>query len=86
MCPSSGNIKLRASIVAAALFAVVASPQLFAFMNALLGGLVRVTTAGGAPTLAGLILHSVVYGLIVYVFMHNNKKKKYHYQPSYGSY
>lgn len=66
----SCNVKLRASLISAALFAVIASPQLFAFMQSLLGGLFRVASPSGAPTLAGLALHALVYGLIVYIFMH----------------
>jgi len=67
LCPR--NYKLRASIISAILFAIVASPQLFAVMQSLLGGLFRVASPSGAPTLAGLILHAVVYGLLVYAIM-----------------
>ena len=74
LCPGPGNIKLRASLISAALFAIVASPQLFAFVQSLVGGLFRVASASGAPTLAGLALHSVVYGLIVYAFMHHKRR------------
>ena len=65
-----GNGKVRASLVSAALFAVVASPQLFGLTQRLLGGLFRVASASGSPTLAGLALHAAVYGLAVYAFMH----------------
>lgn len=68
-CPSHGGYKLQASIMAGALFAVVGSPQLYGLMQSLLGGLFRVADAGGAPTLAGLLLHAVVYGLLVYAIM-----------------
>lgn len=87
MCPSShGNIKVRASLISAVLFAIVASPQLFALMQGLLGGLVRVTSASGVPTLAGLVLHSVVFGLIVYAFMHKKKRHARGQWNRYGSY
>ncbi len=76
MCPSShGNVKVRASLMSAVLFAIVASPQLFAIMQGLLGGLFRVASPSGLPTLAGLILHAVVYGLIVYGLMYTKKKR-----------
>ena len=73
-CKSHDNIKARASIVSALLFAVIASPQLFAVMQGLLGGLVRVTGASGVPTWAGLVLHSVVFGVVVYAWMHVAKR------------
>ena len=73
MCPSHQGMKLRASLMAAALFAVVASPQLFGVVQNLLGGLVRVTS-GGVPTLPGLLLHAAVYGLIVYLLMHRKQR------------
>lgn len=60
--------------MAAVLFAIVASPQLFTFMQGLLGGLFRVANPGGSPTIAGLLLHAVVYGLLVYLLMHRKKR------------
>lgn len=74
MCPSSQ--KLMASVQAALLFAVIASPQVFALMQQLLGGLFRVTTTGGVPTNAGLVLHAAVYGGIVYLLMLHKKKQQ----------
>jgi len=60
--------------MAALLFAVIASPQLFGIMQGLLGSLFRVAAPGGVPTLAGLALHAVVYGLVVYFIMHAKKR------------
>lgn len=75
MCPSKKNWKLMASVQSALIFAVIASPQLFALMQQLLGGLFRITSTAGVPTTAGLVLHAVVYGLIVYALMHYKKKR-----------
>lgn len=75
MCPSKKNWKLMASVQSALIFAVIASPQLFALMQDLLGGLIRITSGSGVPTTAGLLLHAAVYGLIVYVLMHYKKKR-----------
>lgn len=74
------NNKVRASIMAAVLFAVVASPQLFSLMQSLLGGLFRVASSAGTPTLAGLILHAVVYGLLSFGLMHLKRGKYNRYE------
>ncbi len=69
------KLKIRASIMAALLFIVIASPEVFGFMQKILGGLVRVASPAGVPTAAGLVLHGLVYGLITYGLMY--KKNKY---------
>ena len=56
------------SIQAAVLFLVVASPFMYNFVNMILGSIVPVAV-NGCPTLAGLILHTIVFGLLVYVLM-----------------
>lgn len=77
------DIKVMASVKAALLFAVIASPALYNLVQQLLGWLVTVAV-NGRPTLAGLLLHSVVYGLVVYFLMYRKQNKKY--APVYGSY
>ena len=64
----SKKMKIRASLLAALLFVVIASPELFGLMQSLLGRVVKVAV-GGVPTAAGLILHALVYGLISYGMM-----------------
>lgn len=76
-CLSGSNnkkIKIKASLLAALLFIVVASPELFGLVQNLLGGLVRVASPAGVPTAAGLVLHALVYGGISYGMMSFNKK------------
>jgi hypothetical protein len=72
-CPESSKTKIKASIMAALLFIIIASPELFGIMQSLLGGIVRVTS-GGVPTAFGLVLHAVVYGLITFGLMHYKKR------------
>lgn len=86
LCPGHGNVKVRASVMSAVLFAIVASPQLFQIMQGLLGGLFRVATPSGTPTLAGLILHAIVYGVLVYGIMHLKKRRGGGELRRYGSY
>jgi|688.fasta_scaffold641611_1 hypothetical protein len=61
--------KYGAVLKAALLFFIVANPMTYQLVDALLGPLVgRIAGPGGAPTTLGLIVHSLVYGLVsVYV-------------------
>ncbi len=73
-CPScltghkSSSLKLKASIMAALLFVVIASPEVFGIVQKLVGGIVRVTS-NGVPTAFGLLLHGLVYGTLSYLLM-----------------
>lgn len=60
--------KVLYSVQAAVLFLVIASPFMYNFVNMILGAIVPVAV-NGCPTLAGLVLHTVVFGLLVYVLM-----------------
>jgi hypothetical protein len=60
--------KAMASVHAAILFAIVASPATYSLTQSLLGGLFKVTS-NGTPTVAGLLLHALVYGLLAYAVM-----------------
>ena len=67
--PNNKKLKIKASLLAALLFIVVASPELFGVVQNLLGGLVRVASPAGVPTAFGLVLHALVYGGITYGMM-----------------
>ena len=75
-CPKSGDqgVKIKASVMSALLFVVIASPELFGVMQSLLGSLVRVASPAGVPTATGLVLHAVVFGLLVFALMQRKKK------------
>lgn len=79
LCPKRvSNPQVRASLMAALLFFIVASPRLFALMQQVLGGLVRIAAPGGSPTLAGLLVHAAVYGLVVYALMRREDRRRWH--------
>lgn len=61
--------KYGAVLTAALLFFIVANPMTYQLVDSLLGPLVgRIAGPGGAPTTLGLLVHSLVYGLVsVYV-------------------
>ena len=66
--PSSTE-KWMISIMSGLLFFLIASPYLYSIVNELVG-LAGVSTAkNGCPNLAGLILHSIVFVLIVRLMM-----------------
>ena len=57
------NIMLKAkySFISALVFFIVANPELFRFTQTIFGGLLTVADSYGAPTGAGLILHTVIF-------------------------
>jgi len=61
--------KYGAVLTAALLFFIVANPLTYQLVDSLLGPLVgRIAGPGGAPTTLGLLVHSLVYGVVsVYV-------------------
>lgn len=56
------------SVQAALLFIIISSPVLYNFVQSLFGRLFTVAVKG-CPTVAGLVLHSVVFAIVTYVFM-----------------
>ena len=74
--------KARAAISAALLFFVVSSPLTYKVVDYLVGGVVLSVVPAlaptfkvaqsGCPTNYGLIVHSVVFGLIAYALMHQD--------------
>jgi hypothetical protein len=71
--------KVQASLVAVILFYVVSSPYTYSIVDRVVGGLVGTlipqfsslfkVAEAGCPTQYGLLLHSVVYGLVAYSLM-----------------
>jgi hypothetical protein len=62
--------KKGATLQAALLFYIVANPMTYRLVDSLLGGVVgRIASPSGSPTQLGLIVHSIVFGLITYQLM-----------------
>jgi hypothetical protein len=62
--------KQAATLQAVLLFFIIANPFTYRLTNSLLGGLIgRLSDPSGCPSSTGLIVHSVVFGLIVYGLM-----------------
>jgi len=62
--------KMRYSLYSAIVFLIIASPLMFKIVNSILGRLIPIASPSGCPTIAGLVIHSIVFGLIVYGMMH----------------
>jgi len=62
------DVRLFYSFQAALVFLIVSSPILYTFVQSIFGKLFTVAVKG-CPTIAGLVLHSVVFALVVYVIM-----------------
>ena len=62
--------KARYSLYSAILFLILASPPVYKLVEKLLGSVVRIADSSGCATTAGLVVHAVVFGLIVYGMMH----------------
>jgi hypothetical protein len=60
--------KIRYSIISAIVFAIISSPFLYGVMESLLGKIATISI-GGCPTKLGLLLHSVVFAVIIFVLM-----------------
>lgn len=70
------SLSLNSPLVAIPLFAaltflIVGAPVLYQFTDAKLSGLIRkdLATPSGVPTRAGLIVHAIVAGLIMYALL-----------------
>ena len=61
--------KLKYSLVSALIFLLIASPIMFQVVQAIFGGLFTVASPGGCPTIAGLLLHTVVFFGIIFGLM-----------------
>lgn len=66
--------KMRVSVLSAAIFYIVANPNTFKFMARTLGR--WVADSSGCPSMPGLLLHTGVFVLIIYLTMNNRKVKK----------
>jgi hypothetical protein len=62
--------KQSATLQAVFLFFLISNPFTYRLTNTLLGGLIgRLSDPSGCPTSTGIVVHSVVFGAIVYALM-----------------
>lgn len=67
---ASTTLKISATIQSIIIFLMVSSPFTYKITNGLLGGIVgKLADSSGCPTTIGLLIHSLVFGLIIYGLM-----------------
>ena len=63
------GLKFKYSLYSALAFFFLASPQMFTFVNSILGSVIKIADPNGCPTQFGLILHTVVFLGLLYLMM-----------------
>jgi len=64
------SVKQSATLQAVLVFYIIANPMTYRLVDSLLGGVLgRTSTGSGCPTTLGLLVHSVVFGAVVYSLM-----------------
>lgn len=67
---ASTTLKISATIQSIIIFLIVSSPFTYKITNGLLGGIFgKLADSSGCPTTIGLLIHSLVFGLIIYGLM-----------------
>ena len=62
--------KLMVSVISALLFALISSPFLYKFVNKVTSGLgLSIADSNGCPNNYGLLVHTIVFGIIVRLIM-----------------
>ena len=64
--------KARYSLYSAIVFFIIASPFVYKLVDKILGSFVRIVNSSGCPTYAGVFIHAIVFGLVVFGMMHIN--------------
>jgi hypothetical protein len=59
--------KMMISLMSAALFYIIANPQVFIIVRSLLGN--GISSASGCPTNFGLLVHALVFFLVTWAIM-----------------
>jgi hypothetical protein len=67
---ASSSVKISATIQCIILFILVSMPMTYRLTNHLLGGIIgSLADPHGCPTGLGVVVHSLVFGLITYILM-----------------
>ena len=64
------NQKLMATLLSVIVFIIVSMPFTYKLTNSILGGIGGpLADSSGCPTLCGLVVHSIVFGIIIFLLM-----------------
>ena len=64
--------KWRYTLYTTLLFLLFANPFTFRFVHSILGRFIRIVNSSGCPTIAGLLLHALIFTLILRYMMSMN--------------
>jgi hypothetical protein len=65
----NAGLKFKYSLYSALAFFLLASPQMFTFVNSFIGWIVKIAEPNGCPTQFGLVLHTIVFLGLLYLMM-----------------
>lgn len=68
----SGQEKWKYTLYTTVLFLIVVNPMTYKLVQAILGRFVRIAAADGCPTMAGILVHAVVFTLLLRYMMDLN--------------
>lgn len=70
MAKPSVQVKLLISLLTAVLFIIFSMPIVYVFMNGLTKNVgLELLDSAGCPSLTGILVHAVVFGLVVFLLM-----------------
>jgi hypothetical protein len=65
---STNEQKLTATLICVMIFIIISLPATYKFTDSIFGGLTsHFIDASGCPTLYGILIHSLVFGIIIYL-------------------
>jgi hypothetical protein len=65
----NSGLKFKYSLYSALAFFFLASPQMFTFVNSIIGSFIKIADINGCPTQYGLVLHTLVFLGLLYLMM-----------------
>jgi|TARA_B100000886_G_C20354214_1_gene462268 hypothetical protein len=64
------TLEIQSTLLAMIVFALVSAPMTYKLVQSLLGGVLgKVADGSGCPTTLGLVVHTLVFGLVTHVLM-----------------
>jgi hypothetical protein len=61
--------KVRAALLAAVIYFIIANPMTYKIVDAIIGTFIPIASASGCPTFAGLLFHTFVFFCVTYFIM-----------------
>lgn len=59
------DLNLQALMIPCILFALVSAPATYKMVSSVVGKMVKTCDSNGCPTMEGLVLHTLVFGLLL---------------------